>query len=59
MASILTSYDQVREGHRKVYIRMYGIERPKLQQLKEKLKSTAPLLYMVDFRENEREVYAL
>ena len=59
MASILTSYDQVREGHRKIYIRMYGIERPKLPQLKEKLKETAPLLYMVDFRENKREIYAL
>ena len=59
MASILTSYDRVREGHRKVYIRMYGIDRPKLQQLKEKLKEEADLLYMVDFRENEREIYAL
>lgn len=58
MASILTSYDRVRKGHRKVYIRMYGIDRPKLQQLKEKLKEEADLLYMVDFRENEREIYA-
>lgn len=59
MVSILTSYDQVREGYRKVYIRMYGIDRPKLHQLKEKLKEKAALLYMMDFRENKREVYAL
>ena len=39
-------------------IRTYGIDRPKLQQLKEKLKEAADLLYMVDFRENEREIYA-
>ena len=58
MACILTSYDHVRKGHRKVYIRTYGIDRPKLQQLKEKLKEAADLLYMVDFRENEREIYA-
>ncbi len=58
MACILTSYDRVREGHRKVYIRTYGIDRPKIQQLKEKLKEEAVLLYMVDFRENEREIYA-
>ena len=58
MACILTSYDRVRKGHRKVYIRAYGIDRPKLQQLKEKLKEAADLLYMVDFRENEREIYA-
>ena len=57
MASILTSYDQVQEGHRKVYIRMYGIDRPKLSLLKEELKVKAALLYMVDFRENERETY--
>ena len=59
MVSILNSYDQVREGYRKVYIRMYGIDRPKLHQLKEKLKEKAALLYMMDFRENKREVYAL
>ena len=57
MASILTSYDQVPEGHRKVYIRMYGIDRPKLSLLKEKLQEKATLLYMVDFRENERATY--
>ncbi|MCF8082668.1 MAG: CBS and ACT domain-containing protein [Deltaproteobacteria bacterium] len=57
LASILTSYEQVPEGYRKVYIRMYGVDRPNLQELIEKLKATAPLLYMVDFRENIREVY--
>ena len=59
MASILTSYDQVPEGHRKVYIRMYGIDRTKLMKLKEELKEKAELLYMVDFRENQREVYGV
>ena len=57
MASILTSYDQVPEGHRKVYIRMYGIDRPKLSLLEEKLMEKANVLYMVDFRENERATY--
>lgn len=57
LASILTSYEQVPEGYRKVYIRMYGVDRHNLQELIEKLKATAPLLYMVDFRENIREVY--
>lgn len=59
LASILTSYEQVPKGYRKVYIRMYGLDRPKLHELIEKLKATAPLLYMVDFRENKREVYEL
>lgn len=57
MASILTSYERVPEGYRKVYIRMYGVDLPKLQELIEALKATAPLIYMVDFRENHREIY--
>jgi acetoin utilization protein AcuB len=57
MASILSSYDHDPEGHRKVYIRMYDIDRAKLSELKEKLKEKANLLYMVDHKENKREVY--
>ena len=59
MASILSSYDRVQEGYRKVYMRMYGIDRLRIPQLKEDLKEKATLLYMVDLRENIREVYAL
>ncbi|MBT8322858.1 MAG: CBS and ACT domain-containing protein [Eudoraea sp.] len=58
MVSILSSYDQVREGYRKVYIRMRSIERSKLQNLKQELESKAGLLYMVDHAENNREIYA-
>ena len=57
MASILSSYDRAKEGHRKVYIRMYGIDRPQLEQLKEELREKAELFYMVDLRENNREIY--
>jgi len=57
MVSILTSYEGVTKGYRKVYIRMYGIERSKLSQLKEELKEKATVLYMVDHRENKREIY--
>jgi len=53
----LSSYDRVKEGHCKVYIRMYGVDRHQLQQLKEELKEKAELLYMVDLRENKREIY--
>ena len=58
MVSILSSYDQVLEGYRKVYIRMRSIERSKLQNLKQELESKAGLLYMVDHAENNREIYA-
>lgn len=59
MASILSSYDRVQKGYRKAYIRMYEIDRLRIPQLKEELKENATLLYMVDLRENVREVYAL
>jgi acetoin utilization protein AcuB len=57
MASILTSYDMAPQGYRRMYIRMYGIDRFKLNKLKESLKEKATLLYMVDRREARRETY--
>ncbi|MEJ2658092.1 MAG: hypothetical protein P8012_13015 [Desulfobacterales bacterium] len=57
MGSILTSYDMVPEGFRRVYIRMYGIDRFKINRLKEALKEKARLLYMVDRRETTRETF--
>jgi len=57
MASILTSYDMAPEGCRRVYIRMYGIDRFKVNKLKEALKEKATLLYMVDRRETTRETF--
>ena len=58
MVSILTSYDDVPDGYRKVYIRMHSIERSKLQKLKDKLSERASMLYMIDQRENNREIYS-
>jgi len=57
MASILSSYDDVPGGYRKVYIRMYDIDRHKLQSLLDALGKTAELLYFVDHRENLRKTY--
>jgi len=57
MVSILSSYEGVSKGKRKAYVRMYGVERARLPQLKEDLKSKATLLYMIDHRENKREIY--
>ena len=58
MVSILSSYDEVPEGYRKVYIRMRSIERSELKKLIQELESKAGLLYMVDHTENIREIYA-
>jgi hypothetical protein len=57
IVSILTSYQGVTDGYRKVYIRIHSIERSKLQQLKEELSRMAALIYMVDHRKNKREIY--
>jgi acetoin utilization protein AcuB len=57
MASILTSYEKAPEGYRNVYIRTYSIDRLKLEELKAALKEKATLLYMVDHRNNNREIY--
>ena len=56
MASILTSYDMAPEGFRRVYIRMYGIDRFKINRLEKALKEKARLLYMVDRREVTRDI---
>lgn len=57
IVSILTAYEGVPEGFRKVYIRMYSIDRESLNQMKNELKTKATILYMVDHRENRREIY--
>lgn len=56
MVSLLTSYENVPAGYRKVYIRMIGISRTELPELKEVLKEKATLLYMVNHYENIREI---
>lgn len=58
LASILTSYEKAPEGYRWGYIRMYGIDRSSVQELKASLRGKATLLYMVDHRENKREIYS-
>jgi acetoin utilization protein AcuB len=58
IASILGSYDRSPEGYRNVHIRAFDVDRQKLPELKEELKRKASMLYMVDHRENTREIYS-
>jgi acetoin utilization protein AcuB len=58
MVSILTSYDKVPEGFRKVYIRMRHIDRQRLKSLEKRLMEKAALLYIIDQRENRREFFS-
>lgn len=57
MTSILTSYERVQEGYRNVYFRIYDVDRATLPQIKEETGKIAPLLYIVDHRENRREIF--
>jgi len=58
VVNILSAYENVPQGYRKVYIRVFGINRSELLPgLKNELSKTATLLYMVDHRENFREIY--
>jgi len=57
MVSILSRYDQAPEGYRFVYIRIYGIDRTELASLKRALKEAATVQYMVDHKENSREIH--
>lgn len=57
MVSILTSYQSAPQGYRRVYIRMYDIERTEIEKLKEEQREKGTLLYMVDHKKNKREIY--
>lgn len=57
IVSILTSYDNVPKGRRLAYIRAFGFDGSALPQLKQKLREDLQLLYMIDHRLDEREIY--
>ena len=58
MASILSSYERAPKGHRHVYIRAYDVDRQHLTDLKQELrKASKKLLYIVDHKENTREIF--
>jgi acetoin utilization protein AcuB len=57
IASIMSSYDRVREGWRNVFIRAYSINREILPQLMKDLQNQATMLYMVDHKENKRQIF--
>ncbi|MGD2272622.1 MAG: CBS and ACT domain-containing protein [Desulfobacterales bacterium] len=48
MVSILSSYEGAPRGYRKVYIRMYGIDPPKLNELEKELRQKANVMYVVN-----------
>ncbi|KMY67947.1 membrane protein [Desulfocarbo indianensis] len=59
MVSILTSYDRVPEGRRRVYIRMKGVDRSKMIELNNELSQVGTLLYVLDSRQGKKELLTL
>ncbi len=57
IASILGSYDRVPAGFRVVYIRAYDLKREELQAILEELSGKALILYMVDHRDDKRQIF--
>ncbi len=57
MVSILSTHQRAPKGYRRVYIRTYGISRLRLDRLKSYLNSKATLLYIIDHRDNKREIF--
>lgn len=48
MVSILTSYEEAREGFRRVYIRALNLNRKDLKELKERLSKNFRVIYILD-----------
>lgn len=46
------------EGYREVYIKIYSLDRRQLANLVPQIRSKGTLLYVVDHRENSREIFA-
>jgi len=59
MASILSSYDRAPQGTRYVYIRAHQVNRDKMAGMLDELQATAQLRYLVDHRENRREIFTV
>ncbi|MEW6137249.1 MAG: CBS and ACT domain-containing protein [Thermodesulfobacteriota bacterium] len=57
LVSLLTSYERVTPGHRRLYVRAWAIDRDRLPSVLEEIKQKATLLYYVDHRENKREEF--
>jgi acetoin utilization protein AcuB len=57
MVSILSSCDRAPQGFRHVYIRVHQVNRDEMSAMITALRADGRLLYLVDHRENRREIY--
>ncbi len=57
LVSILTSYEGAPQGQRFVHIRAFDINRETMSELESRLRERAEMLYLVDHRENRRQIF--
>lgn len=57
LVSIMSTYEKAPEGFRYVYIRAFNFDRECVPQLKKDLQAVGKMIYMVDHRDNVREVF--
>ena len=57
LVSIMSSYEKAPQGYRHVYIRAFDLDRESVPLLRTELQQTAKMLYMVDHRDNKREIF--
>jgi acetoin utilization protein AcuB len=57
ISSILSTDGRADRGNRRLYIRVFDIDRPGLQQLKEVIQESAALLYIIDYNGKTREIF--
>jgi len=58
LVSVLSSYEGMPEGVRKVYIRAYGVDQTDMKDLEQSLKRKVTLLYLIDHRVNSRNIFS-
>ncbi len=58
LVSINSTYHDAPPGRRFAYVRAFNLDRLIMPELKAKLSEKAKILYMVDHRENRREIYS-
>jgi acetoin utilization protein AcuB len=57
LLSLLSSYERVSPGYRRVYLRIFNVDHPSLRRISELLSNEGTILYMVDTRKGLREIY--
>ena len=57
LGSIMTSYDDIEEGFRKVFFHTFDIDADKYERLVEKFYGTGNLLYAADQSSNSRRIF--